>query len=143
VAGIATFKRGYIWRIGTGENVNIYTDPWIPSSPNRKILTPRGQAVLTKVSELLDPISGSWDLDLLKTLFYDIDVNRILEIPLTNQGFDDFIAWNFKEWALLCKVGLSSSMEILFLCKGGAIGSSWLRGDESYLESGVGSEASK
>jgi hypothetical protein len=97
VAGIATFKRGYIWRIGTGENVNIYTDPWIPSSPNRKILTPRGQAVLTKVSELLDPISGSWDLDLLKTIFYDIDVNRILEIPLTNQGFDDFITRNYNK----------------------------------------------
>jgi hypothetical protein len=40
VASIPTFKQGYIWRVGTGENINIYTDPWIPSSPNRQIITP-------------------------------------------------------------------------------------------------------
>jgi hypothetical protein len=25
VAGIATFKRGHIWRVGTGDKINIYT----------------------------------------------------------------------------------------------------------------------
>jgi hypothetical protein len=42
VAGVTTFKRGYIWRVGTGENINIYTDPWIPASVNIQILTPSG-----------------------------------------------------------------------------------------------------
>ena len=36
VAGLTTFKRGYIWCFGPGENVNIWTDPWIPSGPDRK-----------------------------------------------------------------------------------------------------------
>jgi hypothetical protein len=57
-SGIATFKQGYIWRVGTGENINIYTDPWIPSSHNRKILSPRGLGVYTKVSQLICPITG-------------------------------------------------------------------------------------
>ena len=43
VAGIQTFKRGCIWRIGNGDSVDIWKDPWIPSSPNRKIMTPRGE----------------------------------------------------------------------------------------------------
>ena len=43
MAGLATFKRGYIWRIGTGEKVDIFLDPWIPSSLDRRIVTPRGQ----------------------------------------------------------------------------------------------------
>jgi hypothetical protein len=53
--------------------------------------------VYTKVSELIDPHTGYWDLDLLSSLFMDVDVGRILEIPLHNQGFDDFIAWNFNK----------------------------------------------
>jgi hypothetical protein len=44
VASIPTFKRGYIWRVGTGENINIYSDLWIPSSPNRHIITDKGIA---------------------------------------------------------------------------------------------------
>jgi hypothetical protein len=49
--------------------------------------------VLTKVAELIDPITGSWDEELLRSLFCMVDVNRILQIPLNNQSFDDFIAW--------------------------------------------------
>jgi hypothetical protein len=44
------FTRGYIWRVGNGESINIYTNPWIPSSPNMKIITPRGDVVLVDVT---------------------------------------------------------------------------------------------
>jgi hypothetical protein len=33
IAGLTTFKRGYIWRIGTGEKVDIFLDPQIPFEP--------------------------------------------------------------------------------------------------------------
>lgn len=59
VAGIQTFKRGHIWRIGTGEKINIWKDRWVPSSPTRPIITPRGGVIITKVDELtLSPRSG-------------------------------------------------------------------------------------
>jgi hypothetical protein len=93
VAGLATFKRGYIWRVGNGEKINIYTDPWIPSSPDRRVITPRGAVVLSKVAKLIDPSTGLWDEDLIRSLFCAVDANRILLIPLNNQAFDDFIAW--------------------------------------------------
>jgi ribonuclease HI len=48
----------------------------------------------TKVSQLIDPYSGLWDEPRLRELFLTVDVNRILQIPLNTQGFDDFIAWN-------------------------------------------------
>ena len=41
--GLETFKLGYIWRVGTGENINIWSDPWIPSSPDRRVLSNRGK----------------------------------------------------------------------------------------------------
>jgi ribonuclease HI len=81
--------------VGNGEKINIYTDPWIPSSPDKRIITPRGDVVYTKVHELIDPTTGVWDEELLRNIFYDVDVNRILQIPLHNHGFDDFIAWAF------------------------------------------------
>jgi hypothetical protein len=95
VSGLATFKRGYIWRVGDREKINIWTDPWIPSSPNKKIISSRGGAVYTKVSELINPISGQWDEELLHSLLSTVDVNRILHIPLHSRGFDDFVAWGF------------------------------------------------
>jgi ribonuclease HI len=81
--------------VGNGNSIDIYTDPWIPSSPDRRIITPRGVAEYTKVSEIIDPITGQWDVDRIRGIFFDVDVNRILQIPLNNQGFEDFIAWGF------------------------------------------------
>jgi hypothetical protein len=94
LAGLATFKHGYIWRVGNGDRIKIWEDPWIPARSNRKILSSRGGAVYTRVCEPISPITGQWDEDLLKRLFCPIDVRRILQIPINNQGFDDFIAWH-------------------------------------------------
>jgi ribonuclease HI len=84
-----------VWRVGNGEKINIWQDPWIPSSPNGKIITPRGAAVYTKVSDLIDPITEQWDSEILEALLSPVDVHRILQIPLHNRGFEDFIAWRF------------------------------------------------
>jgi hypothetical protein len=75
LAGITTFKRGYIWRVGNGENIKIWNDPWIPSSPDKRIISPRGGAVYSKVSELIDPATGQWDAVLLHDLFGAVDVD--------------------------------------------------------------------
>jgi hypothetical protein len=50
--------------------------------------------VLTKVSDLIDPITGQWDETLLSEWFNLVDAGRILQIPIHNQGFNDFVAWN-------------------------------------------------
>jgi hypothetical protein len=95
LAGLTTFKRGYLWRVGTGEHIDIWRDPWIPSSPNLRILSPRGNTIITKVADLIDPTTEQWDEDLLRGIFNSVDVGRILQIPLNNRGFDDFVAWGF------------------------------------------------
>ena len=59
--GIQTFKRGNIWRVGDGSQINIWEDTWIPSSPTRKVMTPRANIVITKVSELIDADNRVWD----------------------------------------------------------------------------------
>lgn len=71
-----------IWRVGDGENIRIWDDPWIPAGNSRRPRTPRGATLLTKVAELIDPITGSWDVQLVKELFCEEDVTNILAIPL-------------------------------------------------------------
>jgi hypothetical protein len=60
VEGLHTFKRGHIWRIGIGENVNIWEDHWIPSSPTRKVYTRRRNILLRIVNDLIDPATNIW-----------------------------------------------------------------------------------
>ena len=59
--GVELLKEGIIWRIGNGSSVNIWSDPWLPRGHTRKPATPRGQSLLTRVSELIDPQTESWD----------------------------------------------------------------------------------
>jgi hypothetical protein len=92
IAGLSTIKKGFIRRVGNGKKINIWTDPWIPSRADRRVLSPRGAAVYTRVSELISPITWQWDGALIRSLFQPLDVTRILQIPLHHQGFNEFIA---------------------------------------------------
>jgi hypothetical protein len=97
MAGLKTFRRGCIWRPGSGSTINIWTDHWVPSSPSRQVITPRGNCVLSRVEELIDPITGRWDEGLISEIFSEADVTRILRIPLPNFGQSDFIAWHLNK----------------------------------------------
>ena len=74
-------------------NINIWEDHWIPTSPTRMVYNRRGQIVLKTVNELIDPISKTWDEELARSLFMQVDAERILHIPLITQLPDDFVAW--------------------------------------------------
>jgi len=94
VRGVKAMNEGLIWRVGDGTNINIWLDPWIPDGVTRRPITPRGQTLLTKISELIDPITGTWDHVLIEEVFWEEDWKCILSIPI-KQGMDDLIAWHF------------------------------------------------
>jgi hypothetical protein len=94
VAGLQTFKRGHIWRIGDGTKVKIWEDHWVPTSPNRRVFSTRGQCLLQTVDELIDPMSGTWDEALIRANLIPVDAERILRIPLSDQLSEDFVAWH-------------------------------------------------
>jgi hypothetical protein len=48
-----------------------------------KILTPRGNNIVTRVDELINPVDSTWDANLIRSIFGGIDVTRILQIPIT------------------------------------------------------------
>lgn len=91
--GIHALREGLIWRIGSGEKVNILLDPWVPNKVTRRP-TPRGQIVVTRVAELIDPVTGSWDDILIRDIFWPEDVQAILSIPIRPET-EDFLAWHY------------------------------------------------
>ena len=50
--------------------------------------------LLNKVSNLMDPITGGWDSQLIKDVFCEEDAALILSIP-TRPDHEDFVAWHF------------------------------------------------
>lgn len=94
LAGVQTFNRGCIWRVGDGSQIKIWEDCWIPNSQSGKVITARGN-LLTMVSDLIDPRTGGRDEQLVRDTFLASDASRILAIPLSLNGMEDFVAWKF------------------------------------------------
>ena len=57
-------------------------------------MTPRANIVITKVSELIDADNRVWDAQLIHELFWPIDAQRILNIPLAVGMMEDFVSWH-------------------------------------------------
>lgn len=94
VRGLDALKKGLIWRVGSGEKINIWLDPWIPNAATRRPVTPRGQNVLTRVSDLIDPTTGVWDEVLVRDIFWEMDADLILTIPVKTE-YEDCLAWHY------------------------------------------------
>jgi hypothetical protein len=92
--GIKALKDGLIWRVGDGSSINIWLDPWIPRGVTRMPITPRGQTLITRVADLIDPTTGDWDHILVRDVFWEEDVQHILAIPVHTRR-EDVIVWHF------------------------------------------------
>jgi hypothetical protein len=99
--GLELLKEGIIWRVGDGENIDIFCDPWIPGGQTRWVRTPDELEEEIRVCDLINPITGQWDEDTIRNLFCAEDIKEILSIPIRH-GMEDAVAWHL----LLGKVGL-------------------------------------
>ncbi|KAM0830575.1 hypothetical protein ACQ4PT_066116 [Festuca glaucescens] len=93
--GLELLRQGVIKRVGDGTTVKIWNDPWLPKLWCRRPATPRGLTVLSKVSELIDPSTGSWDTELVQQTFWPQDVVLILSMPIV-EDLEDEWAWHFE-----------------------------------------------
>jgi hypothetical protein len=92
--GVELLKQGIIWRIGTGEEVDAFDDPWIPRGSTRR---PRTHNILNekmRVCDLIDQTTVTWDEELIKSLFDEEDAKEILSIPLRPK-MEDWVAWHY------------------------------------------------
>jgi hypothetical protein len=57
--------------------VRIWEDPWLTRDTTRKPITPRSASLLTRVSELINPITSDWDVQLVQDILWLEDANEI------------------------------------------------------------------
>lgn len=48
-----------------------------------------------QVAALIDPVTNTWDLDMLNWLLWEEDVNVIVQIPLANSSTPDRRIWHY------------------------------------------------
>jgi hypothetical protein len=92
--GFDLLRQGLIWRVGDGEGLNMWTDPWLPRGMSRRSITPRGAQLMTSVAELIDQATGGWDSQLVRDTFREEDAKVILAIPI-HGGLENRAAWFF------------------------------------------------
>lgn len=67
--------------------------------------------MLTKVEELIDPHSGQWGEVLIRDVFSPVDAQRILQIQLNVQGYEDFCRVALHQIGHpLCQISISTRM---------------------------------
>ncbi|KAL4361294.1 hypothetical protein GQ457_04G002860 [Hibiscus cannabinus] len=85
-------EQGIGWRVGTGLNISVWNDAWIPGNGDGRV----HQNIdfrYPKVSDLIVPESNTWNHDLLCSLFDTAMVDRIRCIPLAKSKPPDELIW--------------------------------------------------
>ncbi|KAM6593387.1 hypothetical protein CsatA_001090 [Cannabis sativa] len=81
-------------RIGPGSSTEVLNTPWLLFEANPCVVSNHPALVNCKVSQLMQPGSRQWDLELIEDLFDSRDVELIKQVPLSvNLGSDSWF-WN-------------------------------------------------
>ncbi|XP_026421709.1 uncharacterized protein LOC113317766 [Papaver somniferum] len=71
-------KKGCLWLVGNGQNIHIYSDPWIPSlngaSPT---ISEAGNTSITKVNQLMSEVPGQWNMEIILQQMDEFTANHI------------------------------------------------------------------
>ncbi|KAA3458643.1 reverse transcriptase [Gossypium australe] len=89
-----TLKKGLTWRVGTGQNISISDDAWIPNYANIRLLSRFDNLQCDKVAELIDSNSREWNRELVVDTFPKEVADLILWISLAVAPHEDFLVWN-------------------------------------------------
>lgn len=85
------------WRVGNGDNIDIWNDKWILGTLSFKPKsTPdlRHEGPL-RVSFFIHPSLNEWDLPILNFLFWDDAIQEIMKIPLVSKDAPDVQVWHY------------------------------------------------
>jgi hypothetical protein len=91
---IDLLNKGIIWRVGKGNRINIWNDPWIPGGITRRVISRKKRNIVNMVQDLIDPVTNTWDVQLPNQTLEKEDVQAILQVPVFDQ-FQDFPAWYY------------------------------------------------
>jgi hypothetical protein len=86
-------KEGVRWGVGNGDEIKIQSDRWIPGVSPVTLRTLVPLLDNQKVSTLILEGERTWDVNLVRTIFPGEVALKILQIPISRHGGEDFISW--------------------------------------------------
>lgn len=89
-------KKGVIWTVYDGKNVNVWWDNWIPRMSELKNSGKRNKSRLSGCVTSSSPTLGDGIWMWLDTFFYPHDVEVVLDLRAPNIVGDDFVAWHYE-----------------------------------------------
>lgn len=81
LAGRQALQLGLVCRIANGAHTNIWNDKWLPGHFSGVPRTPRDGQTVANVEELITS-SGSWNETLIHEVFFPVDAETILKLPI-------------------------------------------------------------
>jgi hypothetical protein len=91
--GRELLKKGVRWGIGNGKATKIISDNWIPGVPSYTIRTLVPLQPDQTVDSLILAGSRAWDENLIRSIFSENVASKILQVPISRHGGDDFASW--------------------------------------------------
>ncbi|XP_019163475.1 PREDICTED: uncharacterized protein LOC109159818 [Ipomoea nil] len=118
-------QQGVRWRVGTGQIVKIWGDPWLPSRKNPCVITPMFDSIATAtVNCLMNDVLDGWDVEILNDLFCERDMNLILKVLISLSKGIDIHYWDGEGNV---HYSVKSAYRLLVGESGGVNGGSWTK----------------
>ncbi|XP_040990995.1 uncharacterized protein LOC121238231 [Juglans microcarpa x Juglans regia] len=87
-------EAGSYWRIGNGNQVQIWKDRWtLHTNPSRAQSSVRVLENNATVSNLIDPVTKQWDRALVQHIFNAREADIILKTPISSLNSRDKLVW--------------------------------------------------
>jgi hypothetical protein len=86
-------QAGVRWGIGNGKNTKILHDNWIPDVSPDRVTTLNPLPTNATVDLLLDEEACTWNEEVVRDFFDDTTAAKILAVPVSRHGGDDFLSW--------------------------------------------------
>jgi hypothetical protein len=90
--GLELLKKGLIWRIGNGQSIRIWRDPWIPRPHSFRPISKQRNCRIRRVSGFLSQ-QGAWDMQKLQSYFLQVNIEEIIELRPSPRLQHDILAW--------------------------------------------------
>jgi hypothetical protein len=91
--GKKLLQQGLFWRVGDGKTINKLRDNWIPDVTHGTLTTTCPVKDDQTVSSLMQESGGQWKKKSVRDLFPEEISEKILSIPTSSEGCNDFPSW--------------------------------------------------
>ncbi|MBA0731459.1 hypothetical protein Golax_022779 [Gossypium laxum] len=82
-----------LWRVGNGDRINIWNDPWLPGRGKNKIFVQEIRPTWKTVNQLIETEANTWNGEMVHNLVDKTTAARILSSPISGSSSEDMIVW--------------------------------------------------